>query len=80
MEIKTWKERREGASYTKADWPALMQDEINELRAALVERVPLSREQVATVVDSAGYVEPQERADFINGMRHCEIAHNIKES
>lgn len=51
-------------------------------RQALAEpeqpaRVPLTREQVNELLCSAGYTEPQERADFINGVRHCEAAHGI---
>lgn len=41
---------------------------------------PLTREQVKGLMTEAGYdtASPQERADFINGIRHGEAAHGIK--
>ena len=42
-----------------------------------VQPAPLTRNQIDDAVNAAGYEEPQERADFINGMRHCELAHGI---
>ena len=46
------------------------------------QRKPLTREQVKGLCESAGYdmATSQERADFINGIRHAEAAHNIKEN
>jgi hypothetical protein len=42
---------------------------------------PLSHDQVSQMVQWAGYdaASPQERADFINGIRHREAKHGIKE-
>lgn len=41
--------------------------------------IPLTREQVKGLCESAGYdmASMQERADFINGIRHAEAAHAI---
>jgi hypothetical protein len=41
----------------------------------------LSDDQVSQMVQWAGYdaASPQERADFINGIRHREAGHGIKE-
>lgn len=39
---------------------------------------PLSREAVRELLDAAGYTKAQEKADFINGLRHGEIAHGIQ--
>lgn len=41
--------------------------------------IPLTREQVKGLCESAGYdmTSMQERADFINGIRHAEAAHGI---
>ncbi len=40
---------------------------------------PLTREQVNGILSGSGYdtATAQERADFINGIRHSEIAHGI---
>lgn len=45
------------------------------------QRKPLTREQVREICDGSGYDKAtmQERADFINGIRHAEAAHGIKE-
>ena len=45
------------------------------------ERKPLTREQVREICEGSGYDKAtmQERADFINGIRHAEAAHGIKE-
>ena len=45
-----------------------------------VEREPLTREQVKAICAESGYETAtlQERADFINGIRHAERHHNIK--
>ena len=42
---------------------------------------PLTEDQVSQMVQLAGYdaASPQELADFINGIRHGEAAHGIKE-
>jgi len=40
--------------------------------------VPLTRQQVISMMDDAGYSNIQERANFINGIRHAELAHGIK--
>lgn len=44
-----------------------------------VAREPLSRERVRDLMIGAGYdgASAQERADFINGLRHAEHAHGI---
>ena len=44
-------------------------------------REPLTREQVKALTKETGYdaASWQERADFINGIRHAEAAHGIKE-
>ena len=43
-------------------------------------REPLTREQVKALTKETGYdtASRQERADFINGIRHAEAAHGIK--
>ncbi len=40
---------------------------------------PLTRDQVKAMMVENGYdnASPQERADFINGLRHGEVAHGI---
>ena len=45
-------------------------------------REPLTREQVKALTKETGYdtASWQERADFINGIRHAEAAHGIKEN
>ena len=45
-----------------------------------VEREPLTREQVKAICVESGYETAtlQERADFINGIRHAERHHGIK--
>lgn len=43
-------------------------------------RKPLTREQVKDLLFEAGYVGAEESADFINGLRHGETAHGIKEN
>ena len=44
--------------------------------------VPLTRERVKEIVRGAGYdqcgIPDTERAAFINGLRHGEVAHGIK--
>lgn len=44
------------------------------------QRKPLTRDQVKAMMVENGYdqASPQERADFINGIRHGEAAHGIK--
>ena len=44
-------------------------------------REPLTRGHVKEIMTKNGYntASPQERADFINGIRHAEAAHGIKE-
>ena len=51
----------------------------NCLPAYRAKREPLTAERVKTLMMEAGYglVTPQEQADFLNGMRHAEIAHGI---
>ena len=41
------------------------------------DRKPLPREEVDNILESLGFVEHQERADFINGFRNAELAHGI---
>lgn len=52
----------------------------NEPQLHPPQRKPLTRERVKEMMAEAGYdnATAQERADFINGLRHCEIAHGIK--
>jgi hypothetical protein len=60
-------------------------DAIAGLRAMLdqpaqtAQREPLTAEQAKTLMIEAsyGFATPQEQADFLNGMRHAEIAHGI---
>ncbi|MGC4396032.1 hypothetical protein [Hydrogenophaga sp. T2] len=56
---------------------------LRQLAAELerLERKPLTRAEVKNIIADAGYSEasPQERADFINGIRHAERAHHIGE-
>lgn len=42
---------------------------------------PLTAKEVRGLCDSAGYdtATPEERADFINGIRHGELAHGINQ-
>ena len=51
----------------------------NCLPAYQAKREPLTAEQAKTLMVEAGYglATPQEQADFLNGMRHAEIAHGI---
>ena len=46
------------------------------------QRKPLTRDQVKKLITATGYdtASPQERTDFINGIRHAETAHGIKEN
>ena len=46
------------------------------------QRKPLTRDQVKKLITATGYntASPQERTDFINGIRHAEAAHSIKEN
>ena len=46
------------------------------------QRKPLTRDQVKKLITATGYdtASPQERTDFINGIRHAEAAHGIKEN
>ncbi len=46
------------------------------------QRKPLTRDQVKKLITATVYdtTSPQERADFINGIRHAEAAHGIKEN
>ena len=46
------------------------------------QRKPLTRNQVKRLITATGYdtASPQERTDFINGIRHAEAAHGIKEN
>ena len=46
------------------------------------QRKPLTRDQVKKLITATGYdtASPQERTDFINGIRHAESAHGIKEN
>lgn len=45
------------------------------------ERGPMTREQVRCLMETVGYeaATPQEKADFINGIRQAERHHGIKE-
>lgn len=44
------------------------------------QKVPLTSEQALALLDAAGYgnAPAHARADFLNGLRHGEIAHGIK--
>ena len=46
------------------------------------QRNPLTRDQVKKLITATGYdtASPQERTDFINGIRHAEAVHGIKEN
>ena len=46
------------------------------------QRKPLTRDQVKKLITATGYdtASPQERTDFINSIRHAEVAHGIKEN
>jgi hypothetical protein len=80
--IKTWKERRSKEldedivdARQCLKWA---EEEINELRAALAERVPLSDEQMDSVLAACGILA---NFDVLRKLgRATEIAHNIKES
>lgn len=41
------------------------------------QRKPLTADQVWSLVYAEGYVQAEETADFINGIRHGEAAHGI---
>lgn len=63
------------------DWYAAFQEEINELRAALVERVPLSDEDAQRVLGllmlpGIAVMRDVKRIEAAHGI----AAHNIKES
>lgn len=47
--------------------------------AVLEKRVPMTREEVKDLARKVGYdnATAQERADFINGIRHAEVWHGI---
>ena len=38
---------------------------------------PLNRARVQSLIDAAGYVHAEQKAHFINGIRHAEMAHGI---
>ena len=61
---------------------ALMQAEINELRAALVERVPLSESLIGEFYMGVAGAQPTllTRQLFTGIVKAVEQAHNIKES
>lgn len=52
---------------------------VEAIHTAPPKAVPLTRAQVNGLLESAGYymASPQENADFINGIRHAEMAHGI---
>lgn len=49
------------------------------VRAKMGVAVPMTREAVKSMMDDSGYANatPQERADFISGIRHAEKFHGI---
>lgn len=73
-------EARKGDAIFTADQ---MREYARAALAAKQERKPMSDEQVKHVMAEAGYYErnagAQSRADFINGIRHCEDHHGIVE-
>jgi len=56
------------------EWPA----GTYKLYATPQTRKPLTRDQIKSMLSDAGYTEVQAKADFINGIRHAEIAHGIE--
>lgn len=48
-------------------------------QAVMAKRVPMMREEVKELARKVGYdnATAQERADFINGIRHAEVWHGI---
>lgn len=64
----------------KADSP-LAQPAAQHQEPPQQERKPMTREQVKGLMKTVGYeaATPQEKADFINGIRHAERHHGIKE-
>ena len=65
------------------DYDAYGKHGIPLVRQQPVARVPLTPERVKEIVRGAGYdqrgIPDTERAAFINGLRHGEQAHGIKE-
>ena len=59
---------------------ARMQVLYDMAQASPPQRQPLTREQAKTLMTATGYdtASPQERTDFLNGLRHAEAAHGIK--
>lgn len=57
------------------------EDQIAQPAPQPEQRKPMTREQVKGLMKSAGYdmAKPQEWADFINGIRHAERHHGIRE-
>lgn len=55
---------------------------VSDLYTSPPPRKPLTRERVREICEGSGYDKAtmQERADFINGIRHAEAAHSIKEN
>lgn len=71
--------------YGKADFkdgadPCAVYGGLEPLYTRPQAREPLTREQVKALIKETGYdtASLQERADFINGIRHAEAAHGIK--
>ena len=64
LDAITWRNRKETPLYTTPP-----------------QRKPLTREQVLKIWKESGYDEAlmEERAHFINGIRHAEVAHGIKD-
>jgi len=84
METSLWQAKRiselmdEQAALAAQEHPALQKG--TQIVRTLDARpaVPLTRQQVISMMDDAGYSNIQERANFINGIRHAELAHGIK--
>ena len=90
-EIKTWQERVENLEdhpeWDEDSGSALLveraiQDEINELRAALVERKPLSDDTIDTFYRGVAEIQPTllTKKLFTAIVKAAEAAHRIKET
>ena len=69
------------------DWQLTESDKASgwverEIYTTPPQRKTLTRDQVKKLITATGYdtASPQERTDFINGIRHAEAAHGIKEN
>ena len=51
--------------------------ETTQSESAVQALQPLNRARVQSLIDAAGYVHAEQKAHFINGIRHAEMAHGI---